>query len=365
MVRNTLSNKFLDRFIDFFLVEQQIRMSVYLISFGITLVYFLLATFILHLSERSVAIQTSILLSTLVAVFVARYVVVGHLWNSEEHYDNKELGRGWKMALAGVTVALMLTAVAGKMNVTKLQTAMVNLKLDFLTAQLDVVSAANIPDSKLRDRFEAIQLAVNSIPPGVTVKPANLYRTQTAILGALKARPVSEQTKEAGWSAAVDLDLFAAKRLAGPRIESAPTQYPINSPLFIKDKNVTFVGGPSAFLLGASIVVEQSTMTFEKLDFIGNGASEAIVVVGDTSHVLVQDAIVKNVPQRIDRIVWNEVRFENVSLEYGGGPIRMQKVTFKNCNVFGLLGHHAPLELVNKIDAAEKTGDPVTYAYDP
>jgi uncharacterized membrane protein YidH (DUF202 family) len=365
MVQDKLSNKFLDRFIDFFLVEQQIRTNVYLISFGITFAYFLLATFIFHISERSVAIQASILLSTLVAVFVMRYVVVGHLWKNAEHHENKQFGRGWKMVFAGATAALVLTAVAAKMNVTKLQAAMVNLKLDFLTAQLDVVSAANIPDSKLRDRFEAIQSIVNSIPPGVTVKPANLYRTQTAILGALKARPVSEQTKEAGWSAAVDLDLFAAKRLAGPRIESAPTQYALNSNLIIKDQNVTLLGGPATLLLGASIIVQQSTVIFKKLDFVGDGASEAIVVMGDNSHVIVEDAIVKNIPQRIDRIVWHEVRFENVSLDYGGGPIRMQNVTLKNCNVLGLLGHHAPLELVKKIEAADKAGDSITYAYDP
>ena len=174
MVKDNLSNKFLDRFIDFFLIEQQIRMGVYLISFGITVVYFLLAMFIFHSSERAVAIQASILLSTLVIVFVARYVVVGHLWESEEQHENKQFGRGWKMAFATATAALVLTAVAGTINVTKLQAAMVTLKLDFLTAQLDVVSAASVPDSQLKERFQEIQSTVNSISPDVPIKTGNL-----------------------------------------------------------------------------------------------------------------------------------------------------------------------------------------------
>ena len=131
----------------------------------------------------------------------------------------------------------------------------------------------------------------------------------------------------------------------------------------MKNYNITLLGGPSTFYLGAPILIENSTLIFDKLDFIGDGAGEALVVL-DNSRVLVQDAILKNVPQRVDHIVWNNVLFDKVFLRYGGGPIRMQNVTFKNCNILGLLGH-APLEFVNKVDAAEKTGDSITYAYDP
>lgn len=364
MVKDNLSNKFLDRFIDFFLIEQQIRMGVYLISFGITVVYFLLAMFIFHSSERAVAIQASILLSTLVIVFVARYVVVGHLWESEEQHENKQFGRGWKMAFATATAALVLTAVAGTINGTKLQAAMVTLKLNFLTAQLDVVSAANLPsDSQLKQRFQEIESTVNSVSPDVPIKTSSLSKTQAAILRVLKERHLSEQTKEAGWGAAVNLDLFATRRLVGPRTQASPTGYHINSVLQMKNYNITLLGGPSTFYLGAPILIENSTLIFDKLDLIGDGAGEALVVL-DNSRVLVQDAILKNVPQRVDHIVWNNVLFDEVFLGYGGGPIRMQNVTFKNCNILGLLGH-APLEFVNKVDAAQKTGDSITYAYDP
>jgi hypothetical protein len=364
MAQDNVSTNPLDRLVDFFLVEQKIRMGVYLISSGITLVYFLVATFILDINEKSVAIQASIVLSVLVATFITRYVMVGHLWKSEARHEGKRFRINWNIALAGAGTFLVLIAVAAEVNAPKLQGIVVNLKLAFLTARIDAVSAATISDSELRNELKKIQSTVNSIPPGVVVKPSNLARTQKAILEVLKTHPSSEQTKEVGWGTAVDLDLYDSKQLASPRVESPPVGYPINSLLELKNANVTFAGGPSAFYLGESILVERSTLIFDKIDFIGVGAFEGITIVGDDSHVLVQDSIVKNVFQRIDRIVWSNVHFENVSLAYGDGPIRMQNVTFKNCNAIRLVTQ-AAVELANKVEVAQKTGESVTYAYDP
>ena len=364
MENDETQNKFLDRFIAFFLVEQRIRLKVYLISVGITFIYALAARFLFHASDRTVAIQASSLLCALIGMLVSRYLIVGHVLRSDTRSVNDRFRVNWKIALIGAT-ALACVAVAAQTNIPTLQAITVNLKLDFLTARLDAVSAASIPESELKDQFQKIQTTVNSIPRQVPVKPADLQKTQSAILRSLKVRSVSEQTKEAGWSAAVDLSSFAAKRLVGPRTQSPPVGYPLNSPLILKDTNVTILGGPSVLYLGAPIIVEHSTLVFTKIDFIGTGTSEAIVILGDNSLVLIQDAIVKNVPQRIDPIVWNEVRFENVPLEYGGGRIRMQNVTFKDCNVIRLATNPATFELANRISAAEESGQPVTYAYDP
>ena len=356
-------NRFLDRFVAFFLVEQRLRLKAYLLSVVVTFVYSLVMLFVLHLSERTVAIQASILFCTLVAIFVTRYVMAGYFWKPDDH--TKELiFHSWQIASMAAALAASLMGIAAGFNAPKLRGAIVNLKLDFLTAQLDVVSASNLPsDTQLRQRFQEIESTVNSVSPDVPVTPGSLSKTQAAILRVLKQRQLSEQTKEAGWGAAVNLDLFATRRLVGPRTEASPTGYHINSTLEMKNENITLLGGPSTFYLGESILIENSTLIFDKLDLVGDGAGEALVVL-DNSRVLVQDAILKNVPQRVDRIVWNNVLFDSVLLGYGGGPIRMQNVTFKNCNLLGLLGH-APLEFVNKIDAAEKTGDSITYAYDP
>jgi hypothetical protein len=361
-----IQNKLLERFCDFFLVEQRIRAKAYLISVGVTLAYSLVAMLLLHMSDTSVAIQATSLLCALVVIFVVRYVALGRPPDSDVRHEVKTFHFGWKgIVLSGATV-LALIAVTMQFNIPpKLQALSVNFKLNLLTTQLDVVSAATISDSQLQDRFKTIQSTVNSLSSQVPVNPNDLLKTQTAILRVLKTHPSSEQTKEAGWGAAVDLNLLAARRLVGPRTESPPAGYHMNSPVTLKNANLTILGGPSTFYLGESVIVEQSTVIFDKVDFIGTGASDAIVVLGQGSHVLVQDSIVKNIRQRVDGIVWNDVRFENVSLDYVDGPIRMHNVTFRECDVFRLITSQATGELANRITAAEASGEPITYAYDP
>ena len=79
-------------------------------------------------------------------------------------------------------------------------------------------------------------------------------------------------------------ELVGGEAACRPRTESPPAGYHMNSPVTLKNANLTILGGPSTFYLGESVIVEQSTVIFDKVDFIGTGASDAIVVLGEGSH---------------------------------------------------------------------------------
>ena len=82
-----IQNELLERFCRFFLVEQRIRAKAYLMSVGITLAYSLVAVLLLHISDKSVAIQATCLLCALVGTFVVRYVALDRLPDRDVRHE--------------------------------------------------------------------------------------------------------------------------------------------------------------------------------------------------------------------------------------------------------------------------------------
>src|SRR5258707_766173 len=100
----------MNRFIGFFLEEQQLRWKVYLASCCIAFVYGFVNLFAFHRTEERVSLETVVLLFALVTVFVAVYVARGAPSFSENEKPMRAIRFGWKLAVAGTAALALLTS---------------------------------------------------------------------------------------------------------------------------------------------------------------------------------------------------------------------------------------------------------------
>src|SRR5260370_4944430 len=332
----------MNRFIDFFLKEQQLRWKVYLASCCIAFGYGFVNLYAFHRIEERVSLETVVLLFALVAVCVAVYVAKGTVFFGETEKPMRAIRLGWKLAVAG-TAALALLTSTYLIGISRIQAAIVDFRLKSFAAFLDTVQAANLSDQQLRDRYKKIQSVVEvSSANQIPVDPALLQMTQTAISSSLKKRSPSEQTKQLGWTTSIELESLAYTRkvqtgaiIPVPARQIANTGgYLINSPVSIDNGSIYVQGEHSWFALGpggGQFVLNQSTVVFDKIDFLGFFSEPAIKLVGDRSNALVRDSIMQNLVQPLDRITWIDVSFANSRPLYAeGAPLRLRNVSFKD-----------------------------------
>lgn len=376
----------MNRFIGFFLEEQQLRWKVYLISGGIAFVYALVNLSAFHRSEERVSLETVLVLFMLVAIFVAVYVAKGRVSVAETGTPKKVIQFGWKLAVAGTVAAALLVSMY-QINIPELQAAIIDLKLKSFATSLDTVKAANLSDNQLRSRYQRIESIVGTSSTNqIPVDPNLLQQTQTAVSRSLKAGSLSEQTKQLGWATTMDLEsLFYTRKVETGEISPIPARqiantggYVINSTVVLDKGNPYIRGDHSWFALGpggGSFAIKQSNVVFDGVDFLGFTALSPINLLDDRSSALVRDSILKNVTQYLDRIAWVDVRFENSRLLYTeGAPLRLRNVSFKSCDLSLSQLHFPPdigpppagpvgSELQKRIREAD--GKPITFTYEP
>ena len=365
----------MNRFIDFFLEEQQLRWKVYLGSCCIAFVYGIVNLFALHRAEERVSFEAVAVLFALVTVFVAVYVAKGAAFFTETENPKRVLRLGWKLALACTATLAILTSTY-LIGIPGIQAAIVDFRLRSFATFFDTVQAANLSDEQLRDHYKKIQSVVRvSSENQIPVDPVLLQKAQTAISTSLKERSLSDQTKQLGLATAIDLQSLGHTRDVAigvtPRQIANSGGILINSIVNFDKGDLYIQGDHSWFMLGpggGGIAINNSTVVFDKIDFRSFTAQNAIFLVGDHSNAFVRDSIMEGVSQQVERITWVDVRFENSRILYReGAPLRLRNVTFKDCDLSGLgfpLGF-GPVssELIKRIGEAK--GQPITFIYEP
>jgi len=369
----------MNRFIDFFLEEQQFRWKVYLASGCIAFVYGFVNLFAFHRTEERVSLETVGVVFVVAIIFVAVYVVKGAAFFSETEKPRRVIRLGWKLAVAG-TAALALLISTYVIGTSGILAAVVDFRLKSFATFLSAVQAANITDEQLRARYQKIEFVVSTSSANrIPVDPVALRMAQTAISRSLKEHSVSDQTKQLGWATAIDLQSLTYRR----EVETGATKpvtpreiansggYLINSPLRF-DKGDLYIRGDHSWLMlgpgGGEIVIENSSVVFDKVDFRSVTAQPAILLVGDRSNAFVRDSIMEGVIQSLERVTWVDVRFENSRILYTeGAPLRLRNVSFKNCDLsrlsFPWVSGPVSSELIKRI--MEANGQPITFIYEP
>jgi len=361
----------MSRLIGFFLEEQSVRWKVYLISSAIAFAYAVINLFALHRSEGRVSIEAVILQFMLVTIFVVVYVSKGEVLVKEKEESSRTVRLDHRLVVAGAVAALIM-ALISHVGIPRLQAEIIDLRLVFLATRMATVHAAPLSDYQLQTRLHEIKSIVETTSRNrIPVDPVLLMRTQSALSSNLKTRPLSDQTKQMGFTTAIDLQSLAYTRQVqtgaiSPRQIANTGGYMIGSPVAIDKESVYFQGQHSWFALapsGGQFVVSQSNVVFDSIDFQGFLSRSAIELKGDNSSVLVRDSILDTVTQNLDKITWVDVRFEKSRILYRGGPLKLRNVSFKDCDLSHLGNGSVNVELARRITNA--AGQPLTFVYEP
>jgi hypothetical protein len=370
--------RFINRFIDFFLIEQRLKWKVYLTSVGVASVWAVLRLSLTDKSEEEISLEAAILLCLLVMISVIAYVAKGRLFPPKAEELRPYPCFSLRFGLAGAA-GLVLMAAMVKIDVPKMQAAMIDFRLKTFATFLNTVQAANLSEQQLRDRYKKIEsIAAVASTNQIPVDPNVLQKAQTAISTSLRQRSPSEQTKQLGWTTSIDLESLAYARMVQTGAitpvslrQIANVGYVMNSPLFIDNRNINVLGDHSLIALGpggGQFILNQSTVVFDKIDFQGSVSVPAIELVGNRSNAIVRDSIMKLVTQYLERITWVDVRFENSRILYTeGAPLRLSNVSFKDCDLshLGFPPAWGPVSEELKKRIEEANGQPITFVYEP
>jgi len=359
----------MNRLADFFLKEQAVRWKVYGTSSAFAFIYALINLFVLHREEQRVGVESIAVMFTLISVLVGAYVVQAKGFDEDKTPPLKIFGS--RLALVGA-LAVAFVALAYFTGIPRMQAAIIDLRLQLLTARSTVYAAYRPPDQQLQTHVQAINSIVetssrNQIP----VDPNLLVKAQIMLSNDLKAPALSTKTKQAGWTTAIDLQSLAYTRMAqtgavpavSPRQIFNGPSYHFESPVVL-DKDVYIRGEHSVFTMDSQFVVRHATVVFDSIDFVGTTSEPPVEIWGAGSNAIVRDSIMRNVTQYLDGITWVDVRFEDSYIDYSGGPLRLRNVSFTNCKFlepefFSTQG----LELRKRI--MESKGQPISFVYEP
>ncbi len=358
-----------DRFIDFFLVEQKLKWKVYATAIAAASAWAFIRFLLSPASEERITWEAIIILCLTVFAAVGVYASRGSIFSATS-MGSFSFPRLTRFNLAAAVASILLMITVSMVNVPKMQAMIVNAKLANLSKFLDSAPAAFLPENQLQKRYKKIQsiLSVSSASR-LPIDPNILQNTESAVAQSLRRGSYSEQTKQLGWATSIDLRSLAYARrvqegvITPPPIAIDPS---IHGPVQITDKHGLTItsAGRSLLYPGERFVIAHSSVSFIRIDFQDISAGSAIELADDASSVTVSDSIMTFVIQNLDRITWIDVHFENSQLSYTeGARLSLRNVTFQDCDLSHLGTGPVAMQLQKLIEAAG--GKPVTFTYDP
>jgi len=350
---------------DFFFTNDRLRWKVYLAVGNASLIYGLVNLWVFHRNEERVFSETVwVLLLALLCTISVVQATKRRIVATEAPSRRLPRASLKLVAAGGIAVALLTNMI--RIDVPHLQASLADFGLARIAAQIDSVQAANLSPEQLQARFRRVGTIVavssaNQIP----VDSGTLKMTQSALSRYLMHRPLPGETNQAGWAAAIDLQVLALKRdvqtgLLLPR--TLPKEgYVFNSRVEI-DRDLALQGEHSTLVVNDQIGIKGASVSFDKIDFKANW--NPLVLMDDRSRALVNDSTFRGGTQVLDRIIWVNVRFKNAMILYNEGPLRLRNVSFTDCDLRNLdMPFHRDQELLRRI--REANGRPLTYVYDP
>jgi len=374
-----VQGKIVERFIGFFLAEHSLRWKVYLTSCALAAAWALTRLSLSHSSDEEVSFEAIVILCSLIAVSLFVYVAKGRIFPANATNPRWSPRLTLRLGLLG-SASLALVVCMSAVDIPKMQAGIADFRLKSFTTFLDTVQAANLPEVQIRDRYKRIQSIVSASSANqIPVDFAVLQGAQRAVSSSLKTRSLSEQTEQLGLTTSIDLGSLAYTRQVqtGAIVPIAPRQIAnsgglmLASPVFLR--NDIYVRGEHSWIAlapsGGQFVVEQSTVVFDKIDFLGSYITGTpILLAGERANAMVRDSIIQAADEPLDRITWVDVRFEASRIRYTeGAPLRLRNVSFKGCDLtpIGVPPAWGPISNRLKQRINEADGQPITFVYEP
>jgi hypothetical protein len=357
----------------FFWEDSELRGSAYALSAIAGILYATTRTLVFHRPERQVAVE----LLVLVLVLNSGAVALNYLWSRESFLLNatdngtvteRQYRRGALANLRlpasdiilrtyrlsptvryGGLVACLILLTAPRLNVSKVQAAIVNQRLEMAASSVEPDKATNLSSNQLKTRFQKItSIANTSMAYRIPASPELVEKVKNNLEATLKAANPGEDVRRSGVSAFIKLVAYArfnnvliavnVPTILIPHDQGQTGNYML-SQVPLKNGAVWWQGsvqGSTIFGMpepSAEPVfpVSHSKVVFNAVNFNAFGMRRAFVETDNESQIVIMNVTIEGAAQKLDAIVWLNIKFKNSQIIYSGGPLYLGDVTFENC----------------------------------
>lgn len=333
-----------------------------LISVG----YALVCELVLHRKETRVTYETVALVIVLAAISPLVYVFLHpfHFRSEGKQLAHVGVPKRWLVAFL---VAVPILAFGPLLELSQIQTAVVNARLFWATLSVGGVYAYSPAPGRIIKQLNNVQSIVEFTQKHkVDADPTLTRRLQSQIEQNVTEKKFPQSAKLSAWEAIISLATYNNfEQLPGQNVSIGGGETTID-PKSIQlgsdpSQVLHIIGNDSTLLFGplGSFGVGTRPIVFSGINFIGSSnESSPLGIEGTTTNTLVQNAKLQNVVQPIDLVIWVNVEFENSTVVYHGKAVFLKNVRFKNCQ-FQFDPHADTSELQLRI--ANANGGPVTY----
>jgi len=371
----------------FFWLNSKERGLVYALTALLGIAYASLRSLVFHGPERQVAIE----LLVLIVVGVCTGVALEYLTSKKGFFAGLQFGtqtfESWqykhvfvrnltqlgalrisaKVKYAGA-IACMILLSSSRLDVSKVQAAIINQRLERAASAIEPDKTADLPSSQLKARFQKISSIANtSLENKITANPDLVEKVRNNLAETLKTvNPSSEDARRSGVAAFVALVAYArynnvAIALNVPTIlfSHGETGNSMISQVPLKNGASWWQGSPEGNTIFAEptpsaepvFPVSHARVVFNGIGFMGFGLGRPFVGTDNESQVVIMNATVAGASQKLDSIVWVNIKFKTSRIIYSGGPLYLGETSFENC-LFEFGSDPASQKVLEQIKAA-------------
>jgi len=247
----------------------------------------------------------------------------------------------------GGLIACVILLGASRLSVSTVQAAIVNRRLDRAASSIEPDRTANLSPNQLKDRFQNIASIANTYREyKIQASPELVKKVTSNLEGTLKSVNPGEDARKSGVAAFVALVAYArynnvliAVNAPTVLLPHGETGNSMISQVPLTNGSIWWQGsaqGNTIFALPTPasepvFPIVHSNVVFNAVNFNGFGMGRSFVGTDEESQVVVMNATVEGTSQKLDSIVWLNIKFKNSKIIYDGGPLYLREVTFENC----------------------------------
>lgn len=254
----------------------------------------------------------------------------------------------------GGLVACLILIIAPRLSLSRVQAAIVNQRLERAALSIEPDRAPGLSSNQLKTALQQIaSIASTSTQYKISANPHLVEKVKNNLEETLKSvNPTRDDVRRTGLAAFVGLVAYARANnvliaVNAPTIllPHGETGISMVSQVPLKNGAVWWQGSAQ----GSTIValpqpssepvfpISHSSIVFNAVNFNGFGSGRSFVGTDNESQVVVINAIIEGAAQRLDGIVWLNIKFKNSRIIYNGGPLYLGDVSFENCQFeFGI-----------------------------
>jgi hypothetical protein len=252
----------------------------------------------------------------------------------------------FSLKVGGVVACLILLS-APRLSVSKVQAAIVNQRLESAASSVEPDKAPTLSSNELETRFQKIaSIASTSTQYKIPANPGLVEKVKNNLKETLKSVNTGGDVRRSGVSAFIKLVAYArfnnvliAVNAPTVLLPHSETGNYMLSQVPLRDGTIWWQGsaeGSTIFGMPEPSTepvfpVSHSSVIFNAVNFNAFGMRRAFVGTDNESQVVVMNATIEGATQKLDAIVWLNVKFKNSQIIYSGGPLYLGDVTFENC----------------------------------